>query len=149
MKGRRVIETPDDLARLLAYLGDFPQPFTITVSQGKGRTLSQNALVHKWFSEIAVHFNDRDMLDVKADCNMAYGIPILTRDDEAYRRFLARLNLDDRGLRYANRTGLLPVTSYMDTKQLKEYMDMMERDYREQGVRLTDPEILKYENTTP
>jgi len=37
------------------------------------------------------------------------------------------------------------MTSIMTVKQMTEYLDGVQRHYSAQGVRLTDPEALKYE----
>lgn len=148
MKGRRVIETPEDFARLQAFLGDFPMPYTLTVAQGKGRTLSQNALLHMWFGEIAKQRGDSTMTDVKGECHRKYGLAIRLRDEKfafVWRR--ASLGLDYGQQCALLASGILNVSSEMNVAELKEYMNAMGPDYRAQGFRLTDPELLKYQDT--
>lgn len=146
MASRRVISTPDDVTRLMTFMGDMPMPYTVSIAQGKGRTMSQNGLVHMWFGEVAKQGEGQDIGDVKAECNLTYGMPILQRDDEAYRRFVDRLSLNREQTLYSLKRGFIPCTRLMTTKQLTEYMDGMGRDYRQQGYTLTDPEILKYQD---
>lgn len=148
MKGRRVIETPDDFARLQAFLADFPMPYTLTIAQGKGRTLSQNALLHMWFGEIAKQRGDSTMIEVKGQCHRKYGLAIRLRDDQ-FAFVWKRVSL---GMSYEQEckllaSGILRVTSDMNAKEFAEYMDPMAHDYRAEGFRLTDPEILKYQDT--
>lgn len=145
MQNRRTIRNPQNFQAFLAYLGDMPMPYTVSVSKGAKRSLDQNALAHKWYAEIAAQRGDVDAGDVKAECNVIYGVPILRRDDEAYARFLDRLDLDHEAMVYASKRGLLPCTSLMTTKQLAEYGENLCRDYRQQGFTLTDPEARKYE----
>lgn len=143
MCATRTIRTPEDVTNLVTFLGDMEMPYRVATAKGAKRSLSQNNVVHKWFSEIARQSDDRDLMDVKADCNMAYGVPILRRDDEIYSRFLDKLNLTHEQMIFAFRKGYIQCTSLMTTRQLKEYMDGMGRDYRQQGYTLTDPELLK------
>jgi len=137
-----------DLARTLTTIGlreDFP--FQIIVLKGKeARTKKQNRLVHMWFNEIAQQKGDETSADIKIDCNIAYGRPILARDDpewDAVFEWVFRdLNIERK--RKAVKVLDVPFTRKMSVKQLTEYMDNMGRDYRQQGFNLTDPEDLKW-----
>lgn len=148
MNGRRVISNADDVTRLLTYLGDMPMPYTITVSQGKGRTHSQNSLVHMWFGEIAKQKGDETMTDIKGACNVRYGLPIRLRDEKfawIWSRTGALMEYEQQCSFLGSE--IVKVTSAMLSKELTEYMDAMGRDYRQQGFTLTDPEMLKYQDT--
>lgn len=111
------------------------------------RTTEQNALLHKWFSEIATQKGDESMLDVKAYCNLTYGRPILVRDDPEWETIFGYLFDQlphDKKLK-AIRVLDVPFTRRMGIKQLSEYMTQMQRDYRELGYFLTDPELRGYD----
>lgn len=140
---RRTVNGPSDFPALIAFLGDFPTPFTISVMKGKGRSLDQNALLHKWCGEIARQGEQDDMLGVKADCNIRWGIPILRRDDEAYDRWIDYLSLTHEQTVFAIRKGLLPCTRLMTKAQLSEYMNAMQAEYLQQGFKLTDPDLME------
>ena len=144
---QRTIENPRQLLAFMAELGSQVFPFTINVSKDKRRSLAMNRTIHKWFGEIARHYRDRSEAEVKAECNLVYGVPIKRRDDEewsaAFGYIFDALNKPSKvkALRVLD----IPVTRDMTVKQLGEYMDQMFRDYREQGVFLTDPELQKYQ----
>lgn len=131
----------------MAELAGETFPFTITVSKDKRRSSAMNRTIHKWFGEVARHYGDRSEADVKAECNLTYGVPIKRRDDEewaaAFGYIFDALNKPSKvkALRVLD----IPVTRDMTVKQLCEYMDQMSRDYREAGVFLTDPELRKYQ----
>ena len=108
----------------------------------KSRTTEQNALIHKWFSEIATQKGDETMMDIKAHCNLTYGRPIKIRDDPewsvVFGYLFDRLNYEKKikAIRIID----VPFTRSMNVSQLSEYMDAMSRDYRAEGFVLTEPE---------
>ena len=105
------------------------------------RTLSQNALLHKWFGEIAKHFGDRTAQDVKGECHRDLGLTIRLRDKQfnwVWQETGAKLNREQQAALLAS--GCLNLSSEMSTKELREYMDLIEQQYRPQGVNLTVPE---------
>lgn len=136
-----------DLSAVRYHLERREFPYAVTVTAGEKRTDAMNRTIHKWFSQIATHYGDRDILDVKADCNLRYGRPILVRDDREWSTAFGVIfgRLDHALTRRIVRTLDVPFTRRMTVKQLCEYMDMMQRDYRSEGVALIDPEARKYE----
>jgi hypothetical protein len=118
----------------------------VTIS-APSRTSEQNALIHKWFSEIATQKGDESMMDIKAYCNLTYGRPILIRDDAEWQAVFGYLfdALPHEKKIKAIRVLDVPFTRRMGVKQLSEYMDHMQRDYREAGFFLSDPALLGYE----
>lgn len=136
-----------DLSAVRYHMERREFPYTVSVLAGEKRTDAMNRTIHKWFSEIAAHYGDRDAIDVKADCNLKYGRHILVRDDPEW--CAAWGDVFD-ALSYAAvhrivRKLDIPFTRRMTVKQLGEYMDAMQRDYRSEGVKLVDPEAQKYE----
>lgn len=144
---QRTIENTRQLLAFMAELGNQVFPFTITVSKDKRRTTAMNRTIHLWFKEIAQQCGDQSEADVKADCNLTYGVPIKRRDDEEWAAAFGYLfdALNKPSKIKALRILDVPVTRDMTVKQLSEYMDQMSRDYREAGVFLTDPELQKYQ----
>ena len=138
----RTVITPEDAARLAGFIAGLPIPFTLTWREGATRSLSANALLHKWYGEIAQHYGDRTAMQVKGECHVAYGVPIKSRDAAwawVWRQISGALTYEQK-CRVFER-GILAVTSTMTTKELSEYMDAMSQHYRGQGVYLTDPEL--------
>jgi hypothetical protein len=100
-----------------------------------------------WYSEIARQLGDTTDVEVRAECKLIFGVPILRRDDAA---FLLRYDRDFKPLDQVQKRRIFEaldpaITSLMSTVQLKEYMDAMQRHFSQAGVYLTDPELRKYE----
>lgn len=134
----RAATTPEQAGRLAEWVEGMPIPFTLTVKEGKVRTLSQNALLHKWFGEIAKQtYSTADQ--VKRECKFYQGCPILMADDPQFVAFLSNL----KNLTVEEKIAAMDyisVTSVMTTKQLSVMCDAVEAKYLPQGVRLSRPE---------
>ena len=144
----KVIRQPEHVDAVATILrGINKLPITVTWSQGDPRSEQQNRLSHRWYADIARHRGDVTIEEVRAECKLVFGVPILRGQNEAFRlsydsilkshTYEAKLN--------AIRTFDLPVTRMMKVSQMVEYMDTMQRHFLNEGVSLTDPEALKYE----
>ncbi|MEM6465601.1 MAG: hypothetical protein AAF679_03720 [Pseudomonadota bacterium] len=125
-------------------MGNQALPCTVTVKEGALRSLSANALLHRWYADVARHLGDMTAGAVKGVCHHKYGLPIRLQDDQfqwVWSRSGALLSYEKQCA--ALGSGTFGISSKMTTKELKSYMDEMQRDYAEQGVRLTDPEARK------
>jgi C-terminal processing protease CtpA/Prc len=122
-------------------------PMTVTWTQGAPRSNDQNRLAQRWFTDVATQLGDQTHEDVRAECKLRFGVPILRAENEAFRisydRVLKRLSYEEKLA--AVRAFDLPVTRLMSVKQMSAFMDEMQRHWSGQGVRLTDPEAMKYE----
>jgi len=137
--------TDDDARKLANYLKGLPTPFTVTWRDGALRSVSANALLHKWYGEIAKQSGDKTAIEVKGECHVEYGLPIRLRDEAfewVWSQTGARLSYE-RKCRLFQR-GTFAMTSAMTTKELSEYKNAMARDYRHDGYILSDPEEGKY-----
>ena len=145
----RTLHSKADVGPLALFLCKQEQwPIRVTIARGEAsRTNAQNKTIHLWFKEIAAAFGDRSESDVKSECNLTYGRPILARDDEEWERAFGYIfdSLSLPAKLKAIRVLDIPFTRRMGVKQLSEYMEQMRRDYDEMGIRLTDPEAMKYE----
>lgn len=144
----RIIRHPDHVEAVAAMLRERKLPVTVTWSQGAPRTDAQNRLAQRWFTDIANQLGDQSHEDVRAECKLRFGVPILRAEREAFRVSYDRTML---GLAYEDKIAAikafdLPVTRIMTLKQMTAFMDEVQREYTRQGVRLTDPEALKYES---
>lgn len=119
--------------------------FTVTVTDGAPRTLSQSALLHMWFGQIAEAMGDRSLAEVKAECHLAWGIPILRAEDPEFNAFFdaafAALSYDEKIKALVR--GFVPVSSIMTAPQLSRYMREI-WDCWSPEARLTDPEGLRW-----
>lgn len=142
----RAIKTPADREAWALTLAAQQLPITVSYAKGTPRTTPQNKTIHLWYGQAAA-FLEADSLDVRAECKLTMGVPILRRDDAAFRAWY------DEGIRpmpYAQKLKLFrmldpAVTSKMNTRQLTEYMEAMRGHFLPMGVPLTDPEARKYE----
>lgn len=137
--------TREGAQKVADMITGLPLPFSVTIDEGK-RTLSQNALLHKWYGQIAKHLGVMTAMQVKGQCHVAYGVPIRRRDpafDRVWSKMFAGLTYEQQCFLFER--GILAMTREMSVKELTEYMDAMSQDYRAQGVFLTDPETRKYE----
>jgi hypothetical protein len=143
----KVIRDPIHVEALANLLRGRKLPITVTWTQGAPRSTAQNRLAQRWFTDIATQLGDQTHEDVRADCKLRFGVPILRAENEAFRISYDRVIKD---LPYENKLDAikafdLPVTRIMTAKQMTAFMDEMQRNWTAQGVRLTDPEALKYE----
>lgn len=105
------------------------------------RTTNQNSLLHVWFDQIAKHDGDKTAKDVKGECHHKWALNIRLRDDQfawVWARTGALLPYEKQCSLLASET--LGISSRMTTKELKEYLDEIERHYRPRGVPLVNPE---------
>lgn len=143
----KVIRHPDHADALAAMLRGRKMPLTVSWSQGAARSLAQNRLAQQWFTDIARQLGDQTHEDVRAECKLRIGVPILRAESEAFR---ASYDRTMKHLPYGEKLEAikafdLPVTRLMSTKQMTAFMDEMQREWTGKGIRLTDPEALKYE----
>jgi hypothetical protein len=143
----RILRVVKHIPALVTVLARIKLPITISWVQGAPRTGAQNRLAFRWYQDAATQLGDRDHEDARAESKVAFAAPILCRDNEAFRisweRLRSRFNHEE-VVAFVKATEL-PMTSTMVLKQMVEYMDAIERHWRGHGVRLTDPEALKYE----
>lgn len=143
----KIIREAGHVDALAAMLRGRKLPLTVTWTQGAPRTHAQNRLAQRWFTDIALQLGDETHEDVRATCKLTIGVPILRAENEAFRvsydRTIGGLTYEDKIA--AIKAFDLPVTRLMTVKQMTAFMDQMTRTWSAQGVRLTDPEALKYE----
>jgi len=103
------------------------------------RSLDQNALSFEIYKDIAGQVGDQTPDEVRRECKLRYGIPIL-RTDEGFR------NLYDKSIKstlnYEEKLEAMawfPVTRLMSKKQFTEYLDTVIREYAKQGIYVTMP----------
>lgn len=144
----RVIREPEDIAKLSSFLSARTKfPLTVTVTQGANRSGVQNRLAQRWFTDIARQLGDQTHDDVRAECKLHFGVPILRAENEAFRQ---SYDSTMKHLPYEEKLAAvkafdLPVTRLMTAKQMTAFMDEMQRTWTQRGFRLTDPEAQKYE----
>jgi C-terminal processing protease CtpA/Prc len=143
----KIIREPIHVEALANMLRERKLPITVTWTQGAPRSTAQNRLAQRWFTDIATQLGDQTHEDVRAECKLHFGVPILRAENEVFRLSYDRVI---KALPYEEKLAAikafdLPVTRLMNVKQMTAFMDEMQRHWSGQGVRLTDPEAMKYE----
>lgn len=143
----KIIRDPLHVDALAILLKGRKLPLTVTWAQGASRSSAQNRLAQRWFTDISMQLGDMTHDEVRATCKLRFGVPILSAENEAFRVSYDRTM---EALPYEAKVAAimafdLPVTRLMTVPQMTRFMDEMQRFWSGQGVRLTDPEALKYE----
>lgn len=138
----RIISSPDDLHDFTRFLGRLKLPLTVEWVQGRDRTRDQNALQWLWASEVAQQLGDRDTADVQADWKLRHGVPILREDSPKFRESYDAML---KPLPYPAKLRVMRdldfgVTRLMKVRQMVRYLDTIQRECLEMGLRLTDPD---------
>lgn len=139
----RSVRTEDQRALLLRYIAGLKLPFTADVATGKRRTVEQNKLQRLLVNQIAEQLGDRTAEEVRGECKLELGVPILRAENESFRE---RYDAVVRPLPYEQKLAImmepldLPVTRLMTTAQKTQYIDAIYRKYSELGCDLTVPE---------
>ena len=101
----------------------------VTIKTGKDRSLDQNAILHAWITQIANELREQTAAQIKAECKLVYGVPILRAEDEEFREFY------DRAIKWMtyeqklDAMAFVPVTSIMTVKQLSQFLAGMQEGY--------------------
>lgn len=114
------------------------KPFIVQVV-GPKRSLDQNAISHAIYAQVAAQLEDQTVQEVRAECKLRYGVPILRAGSEEFR---AQYDKVIKPHDYETKLAImewLPVTSLMDKAQFSEYLDTVIREYSKQGVSIIMP----------
>ena len=112
----------------------------VKVTEGKARSVEQNAVIHGWFAQVARELREDDARGVKRFCKLHFGVPILRAEDdefrEAYDRTIKAWLTYEQKLEAMD---ILPVTSRMTTTQLDRCMADIQAHFSGRGVVLEYP----------
>lgn len=127
---------------MLRALTEQKLPFTCTVTRGKKRSVEQNKLQRLLLNEIAEQLGDRTAEEVRAECKLTIGVPILRAENDD---FCEKYDRIIRPLPYETKLELMaepldfPVTRLMTMDQKSRYLDAIYRTYSARGIELTEP----------
>ena len=143
----KIIREPAHIDALVKLLTERKLPLTVSWVQGASKTDAQNKLAQRWFTDIARQLGDTTHEDVRADCKVTFGVPILCTENDAFRQSWAETfaPLSYEGVRKAVKNLDVPVTRLMTLRQMTAFMDAMQAHWGGMGLYLTDPEALRYE----
>lgn len=137
----RIIENAADRDAFTQLLGTLKLPFTVEWVQGRDRTQDQNKLQWLWANEAAEQRGDMTADEVQREWKLRHGVPIMREDSPEFRDVYDRLIKDD--LTYEHKIELMrfiDVTSDMKVRQMVRFLDSVQRECAEAGIRLTDPD---------
>lgn len=105
-----------------------------------GRSLDQNSMIYALYQQIAAQVEDQAIIDIRRECKLRYGVPILRAGNEKFaamynKAFLRTLDYEEK----LQAMDFLPVTSLMTKTQGTEFIDTLIREYTKQGYSLTNP----------
>lgn len=144
----RVIASEADLADLVRLFGGMTMPFTVEWSAGRDRSLEQNHLQFQWAREAAEQRGDMTAEEVRHSWKLHHGVPIRREASATFREVYDKaIKPLPYHLKLAS-MAFIPVTSEMTVRQMIQYLDAIQRECAEQGIRLTDPDpdLASYHN---
>jgi len=138
----RTIDTEAARASLIWQVAHRPLPFTVNIVKGMHRSTGQNRLQMLWIKEAAEQLGDRTFEEMRGECKLRFGVPILRSENEIFRE-----QYDSTVKPLPMRTKLalmmepfdMAVTRLMTTAQKTQYLDAMCRWFLSQGIALTEP----------
>lgn len=136
----RIINNEDDLFDFMVLAKNLAKPFTVEWQLGRDRSPDQNRLQFLWAREAAEQRGDTTADEVRREWKLRHGVPIL-REESA--EFCATYDRAVKPLPYEQKLEamhIISVTSLMKVPQMVRYLDTIQRECAQQGIRLTDPD---------
>ncbi len=119
------------------FIGEFEE-------KKRDRSLAQNSLYYKWLTQRAVALHT-SMMDQRCYCKLHFGVPILRRDNEEFQQTYDSVIKPLPYEKKLQAMKLIDISSIMGVKQMTEYLQEIEAECTEQGIRLVHPEDAYYE----
>lgn len=143
----RTIHDQSDIPLFATHLGTLKLPVTVSWVVGRDRSAEQNRLMWLWAQEAADQRGDMTRTEIQHEWKLRIGVPILRAEDPDFR---ATYDAAVKALPYEKKLALMaymPVTSEFKVPQMVAFLDAIERECAQHGIRLTDPEpdLAKYQ----
>lgn len=139
----RVIQSAADRDSFITLLKTKKPPYTVSVVDGRKRSVEQNKLQRLWLNEAAEQLGEYTAEEYRAYCKAWFGIPILRAENEdfrkAYDKTIRHLSYEQKLIAMAEPLDF-PITRLMTMGQKKRYLDDMYHYFISQGVVLTEPQ---------
>jgi hypothetical protein len=139
----RIISNATDLEALATLLGTLKQPFTVEWRQGRDRSLDQNELMWLWATEASRQRGDMTSDEIQREWKLIYGVPILREEEPSFREVYDEALKGQLYPVKLKAMRFLPITSIMTVGQMTKFLDTVQRECAEQGIRLTDPDPMR------
>ena len=144
----RIVSSPAELDAFVTLLGTLKLPVTVEWTLGRDRSLDQNRLQFLWAREASEQRGDVTPDEVRCDWKLRHGVPIMREESAEFR------DVYDSAIRplpyhlKLKAMQIVEVTSLMKVRQMVRYLDAIERECAEQGIKLTDPDpdLAKYQS---
>lgn len=136
----RIIASETDRADFVRFLGGLKLPLTVEWQQGRDRSLDQNRLQFLWAREASEQRGDVTADEVRCEWKLHHAVPIMREESADFREIY---DAAIKPLPYPQKLlamRFIPVTSEMKVPQMIRYLDTVQRECLEQGLRLTDPD---------
>lgn len=136
----RIIFDEAGRADFIRFLGNLVLPATFEWRPGRDRTLDQNRLQFLWAREASDQRGDMTADEVRCEWKLQHGVPIMREDSGEFRDVY---DAAIKPLPYALKLKamrFIPVTSEMKVRQMVRYLDAVQRECLEHGLKLTDPD---------
>lgn len=141
-----ILTGPQDVAAIARRADWLGYPCTVSIRRGTGRTNAQNRLAQQWAADVSAQLGDRTPEQVRGHFKLHHGVPI-RREDEGFAAVYDRVL---RPLPYEAKLACMmvpidmPITRDMTKAELTRYLDSIQAEFTPMGVRLTDPDELKW-----
>ena len=139
----RVIQSAADRDNFITLLKTKKPPYTVSVVDGRKRSVEQNRLQRMWLNEAAEQLGEYTSEEYRAYCKLHFGVPILRGEDEEFcekydAMFKGRFNYEEK-LKLMSVPWDFPITRLMKMGQKKRYLDDVYVHFASLGVQLTEP----------
>ena len=138
----RVIKSAAERDSFITLLKSKKIPYTVSVVDGRKRSVEQNRLQRLWLNEAAEQLGEYTAEEYRAYCKAWFGLPILIGENaefrDAYNKTIRKLTYEEKLIAMAAPIDL-PVTRIMSVGQKKRYLDDMYIHFSGLGVQLTEP----------
>ena len=133
----RIIQSDEDLSRLMLFLKHRQQPYTVRVLGGIKRSNEQNKLQRKLINIAAEQLSDQTPEQIRAYCKLHFGVPILRNEDpdfkDAYDFSILNLTYEQK-LRCMQVPIDFPVTRIMTVRQKRQYLNDIQNHFESVGI---------------
>lgn len=137
----RCITCETDRKSLVSLIDNKKLPFSITIADGRKRSIAQNRLQRLWMNEAHEQLGEYTAEEYRAYCKAWFGLPILCEEQGFSDIYDAVI----RPLSYENKLKLMAipldfeVTRKMTVAQKQRYLDAVYDHFTGLGVLLTEP----------
>ena len=146
-----LLKTDAQKAAAAAHLATLPvssdEPFAIKMEPYKhDRSLAQNRLSHKWYSEVSLQGKEYTPEEVKSIAKLRWGVPILLAESEEFAAFWKLATATSPTYEQQREIIMphMPITSLMSVEQMSRYLSDFLRVMGSK-YQLTDPALLGLE----